>query len=430
IKKLSTNENGSNELNNIDNEAAEQELNKVIKKDDFAIMEFKATSQKEINNAFTFTRLNTEGIKKLSTNENGSNELNNIDNEAVEQELNRVIKNDDFAIMEFKTTSQKEMNNAFTFTRLNTKKLSTDENGSNELNNIDNEAAEQEQNRVIKNDDFAIMEFKAISQKEMNNAFKPFHSTFTRLNTEGIKKLSTNENGSNELNNIDNEAAEQELNRVIKKDDFAIMEIVGQFNLGFIIAKLYKDNGCDLLIIDQHASDEKYNFEQLQLHTKIDSQRLISPRYLELTAAQELVAIDNIDILKANGFDIEVDLEAQPTKKLKLISQPMSKDIIFGVEDLEELIFLLTERPGEMIRCSKVRKMFASRACRKSVMVGDALSFQQMEKIVRHMGEIDQPWNCPHGRPTMRHLFDLSQIQSYPSYSMRQRTNRSRLHNL
>ncbi|CAG8546354.1 12442_t:CDS:2, partial [Dentiscutata heterogama] len=226
----------------------------------------------------------------------------------------------------------------------------------------------------------------------------------------------------------DNEAAEQELNRVIKKDDFAIMEIVGQFNLGFIIAKLYKDDGCDLLIIDQHASDEKYNFEQLQLHTKIDSQRLI--RYLELTAAQELVAIDNIDILKANGFDIEVDLEAQTSKKLKLISQPMSKDIIFGVEDLEELIFLLTERPGEMIRCSKVRKMFASRACRKSVMVGDALSFQQMEKIVRHMGEIDQPWNCPHGRPTMRHLFDLSQIQTYPSYSMRQRTNHSRLHSL
>ncbi|CAG8644829.1 32401_t:CDS:10 [Gigaspora margarita] len=246
---------------------------------------------------------------------------------------------------------------------------------------------EQELNRVIKKDDFAIMEI--VGQSPLK---------------------------------------EQELNRVIKKDDFAMMEIVGQFNLGFIIAKLYKDEGCDLFIIDQHASDEKYNFEQLQLNTKIDSQRLI--RYLELTAAQELVAIDNIDILKANGFELEVDLEAQTTKKLKLISQPMSKDIIFGVEDLEELIFLLTERPGEMIRCSKVRKMFASRACRKSIMVGDALSYQQMEKIVRHMGEIDQPWNCPHGRPTMRHLFDLSQIPTYPSYSMRQRTNRGRLDNL
>ena len=51
--------------------------------------------------------------------------------------------------------------------------------------------------------------------------------------------------------------------------------------------------------------------------------------------------------------------------------------------------------------------MFAMRACRKSVMVGRALAVKAMEKIVRHMGELDKPWNCPHGRPTMRHLADL-----------------------
>ncbi len=44
-----------------------------------------------------------------------------------------------------------------------------------------------------------------------------------------------------------------------------------QFNLGFIIAKLERD----LFIIDQHATDEKYNFEQLQQHTVIQSQKLI-----------------------------------------------------------------------------------------------------------------------------------------------------------
>ncbi|CAG8614777.1 7767_t:CDS:2, partial [Funneliformis caledonium] len=96
----------------------------------------------------------------------------------------------------------------------------------------------------------------------------------------------------------DNEVAVSELNRVISKNDFGLMEIVGQFNLGFIIAKL----GNDLFIIDQHASDEKYNFETLQLHTKIQSQRLISPRRLELTVAEELVAIENLEILQANGF--------------------------------------------------------------------------------------------------------------------------------
>ncbi|KAG9306232.1 hypothetical protein G9A89_016136 [Geosiphon pyriformis] len=215
----------------------------------------------------------------------------------------------------------------------------------------------------------------------------------------------------------DNEKVARELSRVISKDDFNRMEIIGQFNLGFIIAKLVNPNGDDLFIIDQHASDEKYNFETLQLHTKIHSQRLISPRPLELTAAEEMVAIENIEILRQNGFDIMLDNEAPVTRKLKLVSQPVSKNTIFGLKDLEELIFLLSERPGEMARCSHVQSMFASRACRKSVMIGDSLTRQQMQKIVKNMGQIEQPWNCPHGRPSMRHLFDLSQIKSDQRYT-------------
>lgn len=40
-------------------------------------------------------------------------------------------------------------------------------------------------------------------------------------------------------------------------------------------------------------------------------------------------------------------------------------------------------------------------------MVGSALDMRQMRSVVRHMGETLQPWNCPHGRPTMRHLTSL-----------------------
>lgn len=84
----------------------------------------------------------------------------------------------------------------------------------------------------------------------------------TRLNNSGIDTQ-------------DNEVAERELGRIILKRDFDLMEIIGQFNLGFIIVKLDNSNCNDLFIIDQHASDEKYNFETLQHHTKIQSQRLI-----------------------------------------------------------------------------------------------------------------------------------------------------------
>ena len=49
------------------------------------------------------------------------------------------------------------------------------------------------------------------------------------------------------------------------------MEVVGQFNNSFIICRLRDD----LYILDQHACNEKYNYEQLMNDTKINGQRLI-----------------------------------------------------------------------------------------------------------------------------------------------------------
>jgi DNA mismatch repair protein PMS2 len=57
------------------------------------------------------------------------------------------------------------------------------------------------------------------------------------------------------------------------------MKIIGQFNLGFILTiKKYLRDGKpveDLFIIDQHASDEKFNFERLQRDTIMQNQPLV-----------------------------------------------------------------------------------------------------------------------------------------------------------
>ena len=85
----------------------------------------------------------------------------------------------------------------------------------------------------------------------------------------------------------------------------------------------------------------------------------------------------------------------------------------FG-SDVEELIGLLaSERVGGGggVRPSRVRSMLASRACRSSVMIGTALSKQKMTKILHQLAGLDSPWNCPHGRPTMRHLVDLATLR-------------------
>ncbi|XP_076814664.1 mismatch repair endonuclease PMS2-like [Clavelina lepadiformis] len=209
------------------------------------------------------------------------------------------------------------------------------------------------------------------------------------------------------INPCENTTAENELSRNLCKDAFLEMTPLGQFNLGFIIARHRKD----LFIIDQHASDEIYNFETLQQTTEIHTQTLVLPQKLELTAADRLVLTDNMSIFQRNGFDFMIKKnEESDQETLYLTRVPLSKNWEFGCDDVEELIFMLSDAPGVMCRPSRVRKMFASRACRKSVMIGTPLNMKNMTKLIRHMSQINHPWNCPHGRPTMRHLIDLSML--------------------
>ena len=234
---------------------------------------------------------------------------------------------------------------------------------------------------------------------------------------------------------------EERLSLTVSKENFALMRIIGQFNLGFIIALRPSHSSSpantsdisspELFIIDQHASDEKYNFERLQATTIVQNQRLVHPHPLSLTAIEEEIILENHASLLKNGFLLSVDESGDlPVgQRCKLLSLPMSKEVTFSTRDLEELLVLLADTPlasssslsthppvlpvgsfathANVPRPSKVRRMFAMRACRSSVMVGKTLTREQMGRLVGRMGELEKPWNCPHGRPTMRHLLGL-----------------------
>ena len=94
------------------------------------------------------------------------------------------------------------------------------------------------------------------------------------------------------------------------------MEIIGQFNQGFIITK----HGDDLFIIDQHASDEKYNFEEQQRNTVLKSQRLICPQSLEFTAVNENILMENLEVFQKNGFDFEIDDNALVSQRVNFFN--------------------------------------------------------------------------------------------------------------
>lgn len=211
------------------------------------------------------------------------------------------------------------------------------------------------------------------------------------------------------------QTAESLLNLYIHKQDFNSMKVIGQFNLGFLIVAKDRGNVKDLFIVDQHASDEKFNFERLQREAKFKQQPLVVPRQLELSAVDEITIENNMHVIEANGFKVDIDPGAEPGRKCKLVSLPYYNKTMFNESDLTELVYLIQESASNgiqqdmMIRCSKTRTMHAMRACRSSIMIGDPLTLPRMTRVVQNLATLNKPWNCPHGRPTLRHLTTIDE---------------------
>ena len=134
-----------------------------------------------------------------------------------------------------------------------------------------------------------------------------------------------------------------------------------------------------------------------------------------------------------NGFKVEEKPSASildqigNNPKYLLKSLPISKKVVFTVDDFHELISIVSEHVDkdtskkglfkdkfihkEVLRPSKIYHMLASRACRQSIMIGRALDNKLMQKVVSNLATLQSPWNCPHGRPTMRYLRRLEHAE-------------------
>ena len=113
-------------------------------------------------------------------------------------------------------------------------------------------------------------------------------------------------------------------------------------------------------------------------------------------------------MLAANGFAV-VDAPDAGPGGLALTAVPYSRADVFGAADLAELAAQLAGGAARAStagppRPARVRAMLAMRACRSSIMIGRPLDKAAMARVVATLATLDSPWNCPHGRPTMRHL--------------------------
>lgn len=155
-----------------------------------------------------------------------------------------------------------------------------------------------------------------------------------------------------------------------------------------------------LFIIDQHAAHEKVKYERLmkQFHEKsVISQRLMPPIIVSLTGQEESILHTYEDAFAQLGFEIE----AFGGNEYALRSVPVD---LYGCSERELFLAVLDElsqETGNRGSFQVIEEKIASMSCKAAVKGNNRLSLQEAEQLIDELLTLDNPYNCPHGRPTI-----------------------------
>ncbi|MBQ9927800.1 MAG: DNA mismatch repair endonuclease MutL [Lachnospiraceae bacterium] len=183
--------------------------------------------------------------------------------------------------------------------------------------------------------------------------------------------------------------------KILSKDARNEYRIMGQiFDTYWLIA--FQDK---LLIIDQHAAHEKVKYERLVKELKekqVSSQMLNPPLILSLTGKETQLLKDCMPHFETMGFEIEeFGSDAYAVR-----SMPVD---LYGHNEKElftEILDELSENPLKGTPDVILDKL-ASMACKAAVKGNNSMSTEEMESLIDELLTLDNPYHCPHGRPTI-----------------------------
>jgi len=187
------------------------------------------------------------------------------------------------------------------------------------------------------------------------------------------------------------------------RGDQRTVHIVGQYKGALLLLE-----GPDgLLLVDQHAAHERVLYEKLRRAMVAEDpavQRLLVPRLIELGPAERLRLAELAGALRPLGFW----LEEISGHDLALTGVPA---VLADDEALDLLVALATGMEGRPDDPGTVREAIlgavaADSACRGAIKIHHPLSAREREELVATLFSCEDPWACPHGRPTILKMTD------------------------
>lgn len=153
-----------------------------------------------------------------------------------------------------------------------------------------------------------------------------------------------------------------------------------------------------IYLVDQHAAHERVMYEKYKkqyLNSNINSQVLLKPEIIELNASEYMKIEKNFHLFKDLGFSIDSFGE----NSIILREVPM----IFGfptyVSFIRDIIDSLDDKIYSNYQADMWKVM--KRACLKAVKAGDTLSNMEVKELINSLIHCENPYTCPHGRPTI-----------------------------
>lgn len=165
----------------------------------------------------------------------------------------------------------------------------------------------------------------------------------------------------------------------------------------------YKDQ---LLMIDQHAAHEKVKYERLMAKIKekaVVSQTLMPPIVVSVTGKEEQLLKEFGELFTELGFE----WEEFGGNEYALRGVPLD---LYGCNEKEMFLAVLDELNHDSTKGSPqvIKEKIASMSCKAAVKGNQTLSEKEFLTLLEEMMTLENPYNCPHGRPT---IISISQYE-------------------
>ena len=183
---------------------------------------------------------------------------------------------------------------------------------------------------------------------------------------------------------------EEERSTRIKK-----MNVIGNIFMTYIIC----ENEDGMYLVDQHAAAERINYEKFlnqTLNDKASIIDLLTPIKIELSHDEFIRVRERIDVFDELGISVEEF--GDNTFIVRSHPSWIKDDISTG--EIQNIFELVAEK-GNFDRKKFIDSTIISIACHSSVKAHEFLSHEDMQWIVDNVRYCDNPFTCPHGRPTI-----------------------------